>query len=728
MRKILIALVAVGSCCPMEGAQKVTTPTPVVPQPQPVVTPPTPPAPTGPVAPVAAKKPFDVKSPHGTRNDPYYWLRDDTRKNADVIAYLDAEKAYANAILAPEKAVEDKLFDEMRSRIKEDDSSVPTFDDGYWYYARYEAGKQYPIFARKKVMTGPEQIVLDVNALAEGHSFYTVGAYVVSRNGKLVAYAEDTVGRRQYVLRVKDLETGKLLPDTAENISGDIVWANDNKTLFYAGKDPTTLREDRVFRLQLGGKPEQIFEEKDTQYYVSVDKTKSKKYVEIFCDATTNSEARVIDADKPKSAARVLVPRSKDHIYFMDHLDGSFYFRTNKDAKNFRVVKVADAQAGNFAAWKDVVPHRPDVLVERFVVYRNWMAATIRSGGLRKVEVRPAKGAPYLVDAPDPAYAMSAQNTPDPGSKKLRFGYDSMTRPNSVFEMDIATKKRELLKQQPVPGYDPEQYASEYLHATAGDGTQVPISVVYKKTTKLDGSAPAVVYGYGSYGISMEPRWNNGVVSLLDRGFVYAIAHIRGGQEMGRQWYEDGKLMKKVNTFTDFIAATEHLVKSHYVARDHVFAYGGSAGGLLMGAITNMRPDLYRGICSFVPFVDVVTTMMDASIPLTTNEYDEWGNPADKAAYDYMLAYSPYDNIQTKAYPAVYVKTGLWDSQVQYFEPAKYVAKLRSTKTDANPVVLDIDMSAGHGGASGRFDALRDTARAYAFILLVNGREDPRKK
>jgi oligopeptidase B len=580
MRKILIALVAVGSCCPMEGApRQTTTPPTIEPKPQPVVTPPVAPVPTGPVAPVAAKKPYDVKSPHGTRNDPYYWLRDDTRKNADVIAYLDAEKAYANAILAPEKAVEDKLFSEMRSRIKEDDSSVPTFDDGYWYYARYEAGKQYPIFARKKVLTGPEQIVLDVNALAEGHSFYTVGAYVVSRNGKLVAYAEDTVGRRQYVLRVKDLETGKLLPDTAENIAGDIVWANDNKTLFYAGKDPTTLREDRVFRLALGGKPEQIFEEKDTQYYVSVDKTKSKKYVEIFCDATTNSESRVIDADKPKSAARVLVPRSKDHIYFMDHLDGSFYFRTNKDAKNFRVVKVADAQASNVAAWKDVVPHRPDVLVERFVIYRNWMAATIRSGGLRKVEVRPAKGDAYLVDAPDPTYAMIAQNTPDPASKKLRFGYDSMTRPNSVFEMDITTKKRELLKQQPVPGYDPEQYTSEYLHATAGDGTQVPISVVYKKTTKLDGSAPAVVYGYGSYGISMEPRFNNGVVSLLDRGFVYAIAHIRGGQEMGRQWYEDGKLMKKVNTFTDFIAATEHLVKGHYVARDHVFAYGGSAGG-----------------------------------------------------------------------------------------------------------------------------------------------------
>jgi oligopeptidase B len=727
MKAQLVLAIAIlgGSCCPGPAMTPVTPATAPAPAPTPAVTP----KPEGPVAPVAAKKPFEIKSPHGVRVDPYYWLRDDTRKDKDVLAYLEAEKAYTAAVLAPVQTVEEALFAEMKGRVAQDDSSVPTFVDGYWYYTRFESGKQYPIYARKKgTLQAVEQILLDGNALAQGKRFWAIGGYAVTKNGKLVAYAEDTVGRRQYVLRVAEIETGKLLPETAENIGDDVVWASDNKTLFYLGKDPTTLRADRVFRTALGGKPELVFQEQDTQYYVGVSETKSRKYIMIDIGATTNTEVRLIDADAPTKPARTVLPRGRDHIYWVDHLDGRFVIRTNKDAKNFRIVGVPDGKETKVENWKDIIPHRADTLVERFVVYKDFIAATVRSGGLRKVEVLPKQGAKYVVDAPDAAYAMSAIDTKDPTENKLRFAYDSLTRPSSTFELDIKTKQRTLLKQQPVPTYDPEQYASEYLHATASDGTQVPISVVYKKSTKRDGTAPLLVYGYGSYGNSIEPRFNQNAVSLLDRGWVFAIAHIRGGQEMGRAWYEDGKLMKKVNTFTDFIAATEHLVTTKYGARDHVFATGGSAGGLLMGAIANMRPDLYRGIATSVPFVDVVTTMMDATIPLTTNEYDEWGNPAEKAAYDYMLAYSPYDQIKATGYPAIYCKTGLWDSQVQYFEPAKYVAKLRATKTDANPIVLDIDMTAGHGGASGRFDKLRDAARAYSFLLLVNERTDPRKR
>ncbi|HLL25588.1 MAG TPA: S9 family peptidase, partial [Kofleriaceae bacterium] len=680
-------------------------------------------APVGPVAPVAEKRPHELKSPHGTRIDPYYWLRDDKRTNPDVLAYLNAENAYTQAVLAPVRALEDTLFAEMKSRIKEDDASVPTFDNGYWYYTRFETGKQYPIYARKaRTLDAPEQIMLDGNVLAQGHAFFAIGGFAVSRDGKLVAYAEDTLGRNQFTLRVKDIASGTLLPDTATNIGGALAFANDSKTLFYVGKDATTLREDRVFRHVLGGQSTLVFEEKDTQYFVGVGLTKSRKYIEIACFSTTNTESRLIDADRPTQPPRVFLPRSKDHLYAIEHLDGRFVIRTNNQAKNFRLVAVADGKHGDIKNWKDIVPHRADVLVENFAVYRGFTVASIRSGGLRKVQVLPKRGAAFVIDAPDAAYTMSAVDTPDPDAKRIRFVYESMTQPTSVFELDLATRKRELLKQNPVPGYDASQYASEFLHATAKDGTQVPVSVVYKTTTKRDGTAPVFLYGYGSYGATSDPRFVANMVSLLDRGFVYAIAHVRGGQEMGRAWYEDGKLMKKTNTFTDFIAVTEHLVAQKVAARDRVFAMGGSAGGLLMGAIANLRPELYRGIVAFVPFVDVVTTMMDESLPLTTNEYDEWGNPADKAAYDYMLGYSPYDNVRKTAYPAMYVKTGLWDSQVQYFEPAKWVAKLRATKTDGNPLLLDTDMRAGHGGASGRFDRLRDTARAYAFILLTNGR------
>ena len=683
-----------------------------------------------PAAPIAAQRPYEVKSPHGNRADPYYWLRDDSRTNPDVLAYLTAENQYAEQQLAPSKPLEEQMFGEMRARIKEDDSTVPTYDRGYWYYLRYETGKQYPIHARKKgtaaKMTGAEQVLLDGNALAVGHAFYAVGDYEVSPDGNLLAWGEDTMGRNQFALRIKDLRTGAVLPDTAANISPAFAWGADNKTLFYVGKDPTTLRSDRIFRQQLGGAAQQIFKEDDGQYYVSLSSTKSRKYISILLESTTNAETRFIDAARPLSEPVVFLPRSPDHLYSVDHLGNRFVMTTNAEAKNFRIVEIAPGKQRDRKAWKDLVPHSEAVLVEGFALYQSFLAVSVRTGGLRKIEILPRGKAPYFIDAPDQAYAMTVLETPDPASQTVRYSYDAQTTPRSVFEANIATKKAVLLKQQPVPTYDPSQYASEYLHATAKDGTAVPISVVYKKSTPRDGTAPVLIYGYGSYGYSQEPSFNQTSVSLLDRGWIYAIAHTRGGQEMGRSWYEDGKLMKKMNTFTDFIAVSEHLVAQKYAARSRVYAMGGSAGGLLMGAIVNLRPDLYRGIVAFVPFVDAVTTMLDESIPLTTNEFEEWGNPKEKAAYDTILAYSPYDNIKTAAYPAMYVRTGLHDSQVQYFEPAKWVARLRATKTDKNPLLLETDMTAGHGGAAGRFDRLRQTARALTFFLWVDQQPDAR--
>ncbi len=678
--------------------------------------------------PVATRRAHDVVSPHGTRSDPYYWLRDDERKDPEVLAYIRAENDYTDAVLAPGRALEEQLFGELRARVKEDDASVPVFDEGYWYFVRYETGKQYPIYARKKLtLEAPEEILLDGNVLAIGHEFYKIGAYDVSRDGMRIAWAEDTVGRNQFVLRIKELSSGEVLPDTASNISGSLVWANDHRTLFYGGKDAVTLRADRVFRHELGGGHQLVHHETDGSFYVGVGATKSHRYITIGMRSTTNSEYRLIDADQPTSEPRVFLARSKDHLYSVDHLGARFIVRTNDHAKNFRVVEVAPGSEGDITAWKDLIPHRADTLIENVAIYDRFIAASVRSDGLRKVQVLPAKGASFFIDAQDPAYVMSVSDTPDPSASRVRYTYESLTQPSSVYELDVDTRDKVLLKQQPVPTYDATLYTSAYVHAMAKDGTAIPISIVYRKGTALDGTAPLLVYGYGSYGISMEPGFAASRASLLDRGWVYAVAHVRGGQEMGRSWYEDGKLMAKLNTFSDFIAVTEHLVASKVGAKDRVFAMGGSAGGLLVCAVANMRPDLYRGIVGFVPFVDVVTTMLDESIPLTTNEYEEWGNPtADKPAYDYMLGYSPYDNIKAQAYPSIYIRTGLWDSQVQYFEPAKWTAKLRATKRDGNPLLLDTNMSAGHGGASGRFDALKEVARAYAFMLTTLERPERR--
>jgi oligopeptidase B len=684
----------------------------------------------GPQPPIAAKRSHVVQSPNGDREDPYYWLRDDTRKSPDVIGYLQAENAYTQAVLGPARSLEDTLLAEMKSRIQQDDQSVPYLDDGYWYYTRFSAGQQHPVVVRRKgSMDAPEQVVLDGNELARGHDYFSLGGHAVSRDGRLVAWTEDTVGRLQFALRIKDLTTGVTLPDTASNVSPEVAWANDNKTLFYVGKDPTTLRTDRVFRHALGQTADpEVFREPDGQYYVSISPTKSRRYIAIELHATTNDEVRVLDADRPTAPDRVVLPRERDHLYSLDHLDGRFVIRTNAAAKNFRLVEVAEAKVADRAAWRDLIAASPDVLVHSFTVSRHFVAATVRTGGLSKVKVLPVRGAAFFVDPSEPAYSMRVVDLADPDAVRVRYTYVSQVTPPSVFEIDLASRASARLRVQPVPGYDAANYTSEYLHATASDGTEIPISVVHRKDVRRDGTAPLLIFGYGSYGSSSEPSFEASRLSLLDRGWVWATAHVRGGQEMGRAWYDNGKLMHKRNTFTDFIAVTEYLVASKVGASDQVYALGGSAGGLLMGAIANLRPDLYRGVVALVPFVDVVTTMLDDSIPLTTNEFNEWGNPRDKAAYDYMLGYSPYDNIKAQAYPSIYVRTGLWDSQVQYFEPAKWVAKLRATKTDDNVILLDTDMAAGHGGKSGRFDRLRDSARYTTFLLQTHDRPDRRPR
>jgi oligopeptidase B len=683
----------------------------------------------GPRPPIAERRSYQVTSPNGDRDDPYYWLRDDTRKHSDVLGYLEAENAYTRAILGPSAAREEALLAELVSHVPGDDRSAPVLDRGYWYYTRFSAGQEHPVYARRKAtMDAPEQVVLDGNELARGHAFFQFGRRAISPDGNLVAWTDDTVGRRQFALHIKDLRTGQLLADTAAKIARQVEWAADSRTVFYVGKDATTLREDRVMRHVLGEPTDaQVFRESDGQYYVGIGHTKSLRYVTIELGATTNSEVWLIDADRPAAPPRVALTRERDHLYELDHLDGRFVLRTNAGAVNFRLVEVPEAKLADRAAWRDVIPASADTLVDGFAMSRRFIAAQVHHGGLSKVVVVPAGGgATYFVDASDPAYAMSLVDVPDPDAARVRYDYTSLVAPSTTFEIDAASKARTQLRVDPVPGYTAADYATEYLHAKASDGAMVPISVVYRKDTRRDGSAPLLVYGYGSYGSSTDPTFTSARQPLLDRGWVVAIAHIRGGQELGRAWYEAGKLMRKRNTFTDFIAATEHLIAGGFGARDQVYCQGGSAGGLLIGAVINLRPDLYRGALAAVPFVDVVTTMLDESIPLTTNEFDEWGNPKQKAAYDYMLGYSPYDNVKAQGYPSLYVRTGLWDSQVQYFEPAKWVAKLRATKTDDNWILLDTDMAAGHGGKSGRFDHLRDVARYTSFLLAVKERPDQR--
>ncbi|MGH8442888.1 MAG: S9 family peptidase [Nevskiaceae bacterium] len=685
-------------------------------------------APEGVSPPVAARKPYDVPSPNGARSDPYYWLRDDTRKSPEVLGYLNAENAYKDAVLAPTQSLQQKLYDEIVGRLKQDDSTAPVLRRGHWYYKRYETGKEYPVHCRRAgSMQAPEQVLLDGNALAQGKSFFQIGSYDVSPDNELLAYTEDTVGRRQFTLRFKNLRTGETHDDAVANVEPDIVWAGDNRTVLYVEKDPVTLLSERVRRHALGAKGADplVYEEKDHSFYLGVARSKSDKYLFIALQSTLVSEWRYADAKDPQLKFRPVLPREAAHEYQVEHLGDDFIVRTNWQAPNFRLMRAPLKGSADKSTWRDVVPHAADVLIEGFDVLRDYLAINERSGGLRRIRIKPWSGAAeFHVKSDEPAYTATLGANPDLDSTTLRYEYSSLTTPVTTYDYDLRTGERVLVKREPVLGdFDPARYVTEFVFAAARDGTRIPVSLVYRMGFKRDGSAPLLQYAYGSYGFSMNPSFSSPRLSLLDRGFVYAIAHIRGGQEMGRAWYENGKLLKKMNTFTDFIDVTEFLVKQDYGAKDKVFAMGGSAGGLLMGAVANLRPDLYRGIVTQVPFVDTVTTMLDESIPLTTNEFDEWGNPKQKASYDYMLAYSPYDNVKAQAYPAMLVETGLWDSQVQYYEPAKWVAKLRATRTDANPLLFHINMEAGHGGKSGRYEQYRERAREFAFLLWEAGIE-----
>jgi len=571
-------------------------------------------------------------------------------------------------------------------------------------------------------MDAPEEVMLDPNVLGQGKGYYNIGSYEISPDNERVAYTEDAVGRRQYVLRVKNLRTGETYPDAVPNVDPGAAWANDNRTILYVEKDPETLLGERVKRHTLGtaaAADTLVYEEKDHSFYMGVAKSKSERYIFIALQSTLVSEWRYADADDPALTFRAVLPREPKHEYQVEHLGDDFIIRTNWRAANFRLMRAPVRRSADKSAWRVIVPHASNVLIEGFDVFRGYLAVNERSGGLRKVRIKPwGKGREFYVQSDEPAYTATLDTSPELDSEVVRYVYSSLTTPASTYDYNMRTGEQVLVKREPVLGdFDPARYTTEFVHATARDGTKVPVSLVYRKGFRRDGTAPLLQYGYGSYGYSMDPTFDSQRLSLLDRGFVFAIAHIRGGQEMGRAWYEDGKLLRKMNTFTDFIDVTEFLVKQGYADKARVFAAGGSAGGLLMGAVANLRPDLCRGIVTQVPFVDVVTTMLDESIPLTTNEFDEWGNPKQKTYYDYMLSYSPYDNVRAQAYPAMLVITGLWDSQVQYYEPAKWVAKLRATKIDANPLLFHINMEAGHGGKSGRYQRYRDRAMEYAFLL-----------
>ena len=680
-------------------------------------------------APVAEKQQH-IRDIHGDKvNDPYYWMIDYFKKGKDstkVVDYLKAENTYWEGMMKDTEPFREKLFQEMKARIKEKDESVPVFKNGYYYYSRTEAGKQYFKYCRKKgSLTAPEEILMDVDKMAEGHPYYAASGFSISPDNTKMIFGVDHVSRRQYSLFLKDLNTGKITDLGIKNTGGSSEWANDNKTIFYTENNPETLLSEKIKRHTLGtdsGKDVTVYEEKDKTNYISVYKSKNDKFILIHSGATTSSETRYLDADSPEGTFKVFQPRMKNVLYTVTPLEDKFLIRTNKDALNFKISETPLDKTG-VENWKDFIPHRNDVLMEGISAFKNYLVFSERQNGLSQLVIYDRKtGKKEFLKFDEPVYTVYSSGNPEYNTDNFRFGYTSLITPGSQYEQDLKTGKRTLLKQQEVlGGYNKDNYTTERLFATAKDGTKIPISIVYKKGFKKDGNSPLLLYAYGSYGSSMDATFNSNRLSLLDRGFAYAITHIRGGQEMGRQWYEDGKVMKKKNTFTDFIDSGEYLVKEKYTSPKHLYAQGGSAGGLLMGAIANMNPNLWNGIISQVPFVDVVNTMLDTSIPLTTNEYDEWGNPNNKEAYFYMKSYSPYENIEKKNYPNLLVTTGLHDSQVQYFEPAKWVAKLRDMKTDHNVLLLKTDMEYGHGGASGRFDYLKDQALVYAFMFKLEG-------
>jgi oligopeptidase B len=678
-----------------------------------------------PMPPVARTDPHPMTIHGHTRTDPYYWLKE--RENPEVIAYLEAENAYTRAVMAPTQALQEQLFEEIKGRIQQTDTSVPYRENGYWYLTRFEEGKDYPVYVRKNgTLEAPDEVLLDANVLAEGHGYFAVGARAISLDNQWMAFNTDTRGRRLYTLQFKHLPTGALSPESIPGVTNNVVWANDHRTVFYTRQDPTTLRWHQVWRHTIGTDPAQdvlVFEETDETFSTFVTRSRSHQYLLIGSSQTLADEYRYLDAHNPTGTFQVFLPRQRGHEYSLDHAGGRFYIRTNDQAQNFRLMSTPQETPGR-EHWTEVVPHRAEVLLQDFVLFEDYLVLQERRAGLTHLHIRPWDGtAGHDLDFGEPAYLADLGINPDFDSRVLRYTYTSLTTPGATFDYDLATRQKTLLKQEAVlGGFDAQHYATERLTARASDGTLIPISLVYRKDLfRRDGTNPLLLYGYGSYGSSTEPTFSSPRLSLIDRGFVYAIAHIRGGQELGRSWYEDGKLLRKMNTFTDFIACGEHLVAQRYADPERLYASGGSAGGLLMGAVVNLRPDLFKGVIAAVPFVDVITTMLDETIPLTTSEYDEWGNPNDKVYYDYMLAYSPYDQVQRKAYPHLLVTTGLHDSQVQYWEPAKWVAKLRAMKTDDHRLLLKTNMEAGHGGASGRFERYRETAFQYAFLLDLAG-------
>ena len=683
-------------------------------------------------APAAAQTARDLPAPpvarvvpktdtlHGdVRVDNYFWLRD--RQNPEVVAYLEAENRYADTAMAATRQLQETLYQEFLGRLKQTDLSVPDRIGPYFYYTRTEEGKQYPIWARRRgSMQAPEEVIFDQNQMAEGKRYYTLGAFSVSPDHRMLAFSVDTSGSERFTLMVKNLENGEILPERIDQVSFGATWAADNRHLFYTRTD-SAQRPDRIFRHALGTPAEsdvQVYHEPDVLFRAGIYLTKDKRWLVISSGSYTTSEAYVIPGDRPTEAPRLLAPRQDGVLYTVNHQGDRFLIRTNADgANNFKLMWAPESDPSR-AAWRELVPQRDSVLLDGFDVFRDHLVMYDRGNALRMIRIRNVRtNDEHTIAFPEPVYAAGPGSNPEYDTHTLRFGYQSMVTPSSVYDYDMNTRRRELKKQTEVIGYDPAQYATERTWARAGDGTMVPVSLVYRKPMVRDGSRPMLLYAYGSYGSSTDPTFSSANLSLLDRGVVFAIAHIRGGQEMGRWWYDQGKMLNKRNTFTDFIASAEHLIAERWTSRERLAIRGGSAGGLLMGAVVNMRPDLFRAVVADVPFVDVINTMADASIPLTAVEWVQWGNPANEEEYRYMLSYSPYDNVERKAYPTMLVTTGLNDPRVAYWEPAKWVARLRTMKTDDNPLILRTNMGAGHGGASGRYDALRETAFRYAFIL-----------
>ena len=676
--------------------------------------------------PIAKKVPQELTIHNDVRIDNYYWLND--KNNPEVIDYLNAENAYTKQMTGHTQEFQKSLFEEMKGRIKEDDSSVPYKLNGYWYLTKYEAGRDYPIYVRKKkTLEAEEELLFDCNDMAKGLSYFNLGAISISPDNTLAAFSTDTVSRRQYTIQIKNLITGEIYSDKILNTTGSATWANDDKTLFYSMKDEVTLRSHKIFKHKLYSDSKtdiEVFHETDETFNTFVYKSKSKKYLIIGSSSTLSSEYRFLDADVPDGRFNIFQERTKKLEYSIAHYNGSFYIISNKDdATNFKISKTSEKTTGK-ENWQDVIPHRASVLIEDIEIFKDYLVVNEREHGLNKLRIISwNKEEDYYLPFNSETYTTYIGNNPDFESDMLRYGYNSLTSPSSVIDYNLKTKQSEIKKELEVLGgtFKKENYESQRIWATASDGVKIPISLVYKKGMALDGFNPLLQYAYGSYGSTIDPSFSSIRLSLLDRGFIYAISHVRGSEYLGRKWYECGKLLTKKNTFTDFIACSKYLIQEKYTSNQHLYAYGGSAGGLLMGAIININPELYHGVLAAVPFVDVVTTMLDDTIPLTTGEYDEWGNPNELKYYNYMKSYSPYDNVEEKDYPNMLVTTGLHDSQVQYWEPAKWVAKLRDMKTDSNKLLLHTDMDSGHGGASGRFESLKEVALEYAFLLDLEG-------